>query len=240
MKVIGMKDKKTIRDWEQEFELNIVDMDGFNKRDPHLFERLFTKEEFEKAIAFCTVIHKRQRRTLQPNSEQIQYSHVKKHQKQYKRAKINIHLRRAWMLYAAFPMPAAASLLFNHLYRFISCKIRIPWYYPLCVGILGLFVILLEPATTLFAGPLYVWYLVFSFIADILGTLYYQLSSNMLHKGALPPAHEPFLNSVNLLGNPMSLYFSPGKAITSSIVIAILIVCAIDIQRRLASTKSAR
>jgi hypothetical protein len=242
VKVIEMKDKRTIQEWEQEFELNIVDMDGFDKRDPKLFDRLFTKTEFEQAIAFCTVIHKQPRGKVQPAplSDLYRIQPEINDKERYRKNKKNMQIKRVWFLYASFPIPAATALLLKQLYRLTGYKLRIPWYYPLGLFTLGFCILLFNPVTTLVAGPFYVWYLILGFIAEILGTLYFQLVTATFHKGALPLAHNPFLGSVNLFGNPMNLYFSPGKAVTSSIIIAILIVSAADLVNRLASTKSAR
>ncbi len=243
MKVIVMKDKKTIREWEKEFELNIVDMDGFNKRDPLLFERLFSKEEFERAIADCTVIHKsiykKPREEMRPFVQQKQYSHSKLNKMSRKQTKINIRWHRVWLLYVLFTIPVAVSFLLKYIYKILARKISIRWYYPAGLGIMSLFILFLEPVTTLIAGPLYLWYLILSIIASLLGALYFKLAESLFHKGILPPSHEPFLSGVNLSGNPMNLYFSLGKAVTSSIVIAVLIVCASDLYKRFAGAKSA-
>lgn len=49
---------KTISEWEQEYGLYIVDLDGFDTRDPQLYQRRYTRDEFEAALAFCTVVRR--------------------------------------------------------------------------------------------------------------------------------------------------------------------------------------
>lgn len=52
----GSSEKKTIQEWEQEYGIYIMDIDGFDSQDPKLYERLFTRQEFEQSAAQCTVI----------------------------------------------------------------------------------------------------------------------------------------------------------------------------------------
>ncbi|WDL95479.1 hypothetical protein [Alicyclobacillus sp. ALC3] len=49
---------KTISEWEQEYGLYIVDLDGFDTRDPQLYQRRYSRDEFESALAFCTVVRR--------------------------------------------------------------------------------------------------------------------------------------------------------------------------------------
>lgn len=53
------RDRKTIREWEQEYGIFILDLDGFDKTDPKLYERLFSQSEFEQAAAECTILHRK-------------------------------------------------------------------------------------------------------------------------------------------------------------------------------------
>lgn len=55
--------EKTIREWEKEYyddyELEILDPDGFDRTDPQLMTRKFSKDEFGKRMLFCTLIMKK-------------------------------------------------------------------------------------------------------------------------------------------------------------------------------------
>ncbi|MDQ0191166.1 hypothetical protein JI721_04070 [Alicyclobacillus cycloheptanicus] len=51
--------RKTIQAWEQEYGIVILDLDGFDTDDPQLYDRLFSRSEFETALASCTVIQRR-------------------------------------------------------------------------------------------------------------------------------------------------------------------------------------
>ncbi len=50
-----MSDLRTINEWEKEFNVKILDPDGFDRMDKKLYERLFTKEQFNKALFTCTI-----------------------------------------------------------------------------------------------------------------------------------------------------------------------------------------
>lgn len=54
---------KTISEWEQEYGLYIVDLDGFDTSDPELYNRRYTKQAFESALAECTVVRRRKKST---------------------------------------------------------------------------------------------------------------------------------------------------------------------------------
>lgn len=47
---------KTIEEWEKEFDIKIYDPDGFDRSDPHLYERLFSKQEFIDRSMYSTCI----------------------------------------------------------------------------------------------------------------------------------------------------------------------------------------
>lgn len=47
--------EKTINEWEEIYELKILDPDGFDRTDPKLYERTFDKEAFEKGLMFSTI-----------------------------------------------------------------------------------------------------------------------------------------------------------------------------------------
>lgn len=242
-----MSEKKRIEEWEREFQIQILDMDGFNQRDPHLYERFFTKSEFEVAIASCTIAHKRatnNRSVAGHNASYTAKSVVKekynspKPERDYFQKRM-IHFVRSKKAYIAFTIPALFTFLLWHFYSIVMNKIQIRWYWPLGFCFITMFIILLEPITPLMAGPLFIWYLLFSGIAMVAGQLYWQLAHVLFHRSLPAILNEPFLSTVNLFGNPVSLYFSIGKALTSSIVLSILIVCIRDLTRRFTNRKSA-
>lgn len=47
--------RKTINDWSLEYRVHVLDPDGFDRRDPELHTRLFTKEEFERGMIRSTL-----------------------------------------------------------------------------------------------------------------------------------------------------------------------------------------
>ena len=49
------KKKKTIPEWEEVLKVKILDPDGFDRTDPLLYERGFTKEEFEEGLVQSTI-----------------------------------------------------------------------------------------------------------------------------------------------------------------------------------------
>jgi len=46
---------KTIEDWSKEYGIEMMDPDGFDRKDPELFNRKFTREQFNKAVGRCTI-----------------------------------------------------------------------------------------------------------------------------------------------------------------------------------------
>lgn len=49
------EDKRTIEEWSKKFGIKILDPDGFDRKDPLLFKRKFTKKEFENNSMFSTI-----------------------------------------------------------------------------------------------------------------------------------------------------------------------------------------
>lgn len=47
--------EKTIKEWEKEYDFRILDPDGFDRSDPNLYSKQFTREEFEKKAVSCTI-----------------------------------------------------------------------------------------------------------------------------------------------------------------------------------------
>jgi len=52
------KERKTIKQWQEEFGIIIHDPDGFDRSDPDLMNKKFTKEEFEKGAMLSTIEQK--------------------------------------------------------------------------------------------------------------------------------------------------------------------------------------
>lgn len=49
---------KTIKEWEEIYEIQILDPDGFDRMDIALHLKEFTKDEFEKGMLFSTIQQK--------------------------------------------------------------------------------------------------------------------------------------------------------------------------------------
>lgn len=49
------EERKTIKGWEAETGIQILDPDGFDRKDPYLYERLFTYEEFVDGAMYSTI-----------------------------------------------------------------------------------------------------------------------------------------------------------------------------------------
>ncbi len=52
---MGPRVLRTIDEWSQIYGVKIIDPDGFDRNDPTLNERLFTKIEFEKGLIVSTM-----------------------------------------------------------------------------------------------------------------------------------------------------------------------------------------
>ena len=53
-----MNKQKTISEWEKIFNVQILDPDGFDRQDPKLGERKFTRKEFEEGMLKSSVMAK--------------------------------------------------------------------------------------------------------------------------------------------------------------------------------------
>jgi hypothetical protein len=51
-----MEERKTIPEWQEEFDVFVVDPDGFDRSNPDLYFELFTEEEFMKGLLRSTCI----------------------------------------------------------------------------------------------------------------------------------------------------------------------------------------
>ena len=47
--------KKTIEEWAVEYGIEVLDPDGFDRSDPDLMNKKFTRDEFLDGIIFCTI-----------------------------------------------------------------------------------------------------------------------------------------------------------------------------------------
>lgn len=47
--------KKTIKDWEKVYGVRVIDPDGFNRKDPKLYEKEFTQKEFERGLVYSSI-----------------------------------------------------------------------------------------------------------------------------------------------------------------------------------------
>ena len=50
-----IEERKTLQDWARDDGLEILDPDGFDRTDRHLWDRLFTRAEYEAGIGACTI-----------------------------------------------------------------------------------------------------------------------------------------------------------------------------------------
>lgn len=57
-KVLGGAEKHTLNEWAAIDGIKILDPDGFDRTDPNLYIRLFTREEFNQGIIRCTIMGK--------------------------------------------------------------------------------------------------------------------------------------------------------------------------------------
>ena len=56
MSLKGKKEeKKTIEEWEEELKIEILDPDGFDRKDPNLYNKKFTEEEFREKMVYSTI-----------------------------------------------------------------------------------------------------------------------------------------------------------------------------------------
>jgi len=56
VRVVRLNDEKTIGGWCKELDIKILDHDGFDRTDSHLFEKKFSKIDFLTGVARCTIV----------------------------------------------------------------------------------------------------------------------------------------------------------------------------------------
>ncbi|MCL6626099.1 MAG: hypothetical protein K6T68_05865 [Alicyclobacillus shizuokensis] len=133
--------------------------------------------------------------------------------------------------------PALAVWLLSRLYRALLRRFSIAWYWWACVLIMDLLILWLSPVSALISGPFFLWYL----IADALGRGVNQAAQGvldrlvpLLHRSDVHPSLPPsFLETIQLAGNPLPVYFSIGQWITSSLVLATAVVAGRAVWERL-------
>lgn len=47
--------RQTIDEWAKEYGFRVLDPDGFDRHDPKLMYRRFTKKEWERGYPLCTI-----------------------------------------------------------------------------------------------------------------------------------------------------------------------------------------
>jgi hypothetical protein len=52
--IFYFQNKKLIKNWERIYDIKILDPDGWDREDLYLFDRYYTKEEFENASCYST------------------------------------------------------------------------------------------------------------------------------------------------------------------------------------------
>ncbi len=63
-KLREVKMKRTIDEWGEVFGVRVLDPDGFDRTDPNLWERKFTKDEFFKGAVASTIMASKKENTL--------------------------------------------------------------------------------------------------------------------------------------------------------------------------------
>lgn len=282
---MGNAETRTLREWEQEYGIFILDLDGFDQTDPQLYKREFSRSEFEQGIAECTVIvNKHSLASKNSASMRFAAQPIEKSQSpvntfnqsaptldtstpvtrkapfttdamhhlvdlvKAKRNKVSsarkqrlstrqkstikpepIHVSR--ILWFGATLPTLATFFLDKLCLLLVNRFQIRWYWPMALLAMDAFVIFMQPVAPLIAGPLYVWYLLFGWLAALFGGIFSFIDGSIFHHSTLStgglhtPQNAPFLSSVTLFGNPASLYFSFQAALASSLVWAIAIVC---------------
>jgi hypothetical protein len=51
-----MMERLTIDEWCKRKRVTIFDPDGFDRRDPNLYSRLFTEQEFMRGLMLCSIL----------------------------------------------------------------------------------------------------------------------------------------------------------------------------------------
>ena len=50
-----IEEKKTLDEWCDDAGIKMMDPDGFDRKNPNLFQEKFTREEFSEGIIICTI-----------------------------------------------------------------------------------------------------------------------------------------------------------------------------------------
>lgn len=241
-------DRKTIREWEQQYGIFILDLDGFDKTDPKLYERLFTQSEFEQAAAECTIMERKVSTAPSQDAEKLRRKPPKPKNTETKAAVEPAESRQRvknwskrpllWLL-ILFTLPTLAVLGLNWVYQKLQSRWAIPWYVPASILGLDLFILMIQPISPFISGPFYVWYLVLNEVSTLLHGVVTFVKVSVLHQppGLTSASPVPFLSSVSLAGNAVPLYFSTGSALTSSVFIATVLSFGRDALHRLVTLR---
>ena len=237
---------KTIREWEQEYQILILDVDGFDISDSQLYNRLFSRREFEQAVAQCTILRKEPVSANRPIKPSIGPEPSPPPSRKQRRAtsslrenrpkpekKVKLNRATVWFLLAC-TLPTLATMVIYWAYQQINRRFKIPWYVPITLLVTDGLVGLIQPISPFISGPGYLWYLVLNGLVQISHSLITYVRENLLHAPQVLTLGDPamFLGNTTLSGNAVPLYFTFGSALASSIYLATLITFCADIGRR--------
>jgi hypothetical protein len=76
-----ISDTKTLQEWASLDNIVILAPDGFDRTDPQLFERKFTKEEYQKGLILCTILSKAVKTPERKNCYRCKKRQIKKCEK---------------------------------------------------------------------------------------------------------------------------------------------------------------
>jgi len=237
---------KTIREWEQEYQILILDVDGFDVNDSQLYNRLFSRREFEQAVAECTILRKKPElskkrvetqeapKSSRPTSQKQSGEASPEENEPRRRKNVKVNRATVWLL-IAFTLPTLATLLIYWTYQKINRLFKVPWYVPIALvatdGVIGL----IQPISPFISGPGYFWYLILNSLTQIFRISITFVQGNILHHPLGLTTGDPamFLSNTSLAGNAVPLYFTFGSALASSVYLATILTFTADIGRRI-------
>lgn len=242
------EERRTIDDWAREYGMVVLDYDGFDGiADPTtpIERQLFTRAEFERGIASCTVVWRRgssrpresraalddARHTPEASlkAEDAPAASARQHAGQ--RTQLGPWRRRSLIL---FTLPTLAEWLVFSLLQQLRVRLRIRWWWSAALLAAALFVTGVVPGTTLLSGPLFVWYEVIRWGIGLFMAALGHAAVSVLGGTAPSWTGTPrFLQEMVWFGTPMPDYFTPARAVTSSAVLGVGIGAFRDLWQRL-------
>ncbi|CAM3792364.1 hypothetical protein ALPO108162_06115 [Alicyclobacillus pomorum] len=241
MSVLGQT-KKTIHEWEKELNIKLLDLDGFDVRDDQLFTRLFTRKEFEKSAAECTIMKVQEVPSVQeepkvqqvprvqavPKVQQVpRVQEVSKVQEAPKVQEVQDRIskptqRRRYKLYIVplvlFTMPVVATVIVSFIFRAITRLINIRWYVPVSILLVDVAMLLIQPNAAVLSGPFFLWYHLFNMLYHQWLPFWTHVRYSIFHQPLnLIDTDKPLFYDVEIHGTPLYLYFGLPQAITSSL-----------------------